>query len=392
MHLPSFLYDRSLPILDYHRLLCGWYKMMRAECPVVYDEDHQVWLLFRHKDGVHVRDNYATFSSVSNIMETNFPSITNSDPPLHTKMRAFYTQALSTRSIAALEPAIVAITAGLVKRVLPAEKMDWVADLAHPLPLQVVAYMLGLPRDDWPRYRALADTAINRREGTMQAAMDIHHLFAQAIEEHQRHPRQDFLSAAIAAEVDGEHLSFIDLIGFCQTIFMAGYINTANSLASIMLCFVKHPEALTQLRQHPELMPRAIEEILRYMPPLRGIPANIKLVEGRVAATDTCIGGQFIRKGERVKPDHFSVNFDEEVFTNPECFDITRSPNRHLVFAHGIHYCMGAPLARLEMKAALGAVLEHLPEMQLALDGPPHQYDSDVIFGPERLPFVFTSS
>lgn len=388
MHLPSFLHDLNIPVLEYHALLREWCRMMRAEQPVAYDEDHQVWVVFRYEDGLRVRDNYEVFSSAQNLGDSNFPSIAGMDPPRHSQMRSLVTQALSARTIAAMAPQVEALSTDLLQRVLPAGEMDWVTDLAHPLPIQVITQMLGLPFDTWAQYRYWADLIVNQRPEWSQAVQGFWQVFTQAIEAHQQHPQQDVLSLLIAAEVEGKRLSFMELMGFCFTLFIAGYITTANLLGNAILCFIEHPEALEQLRQNPALLPKAVEEILRYMHPVRGNP-GIKLVEGRVATVDTCLGGQAIRAGEYVRIDHYSMNFDERVFANPECFDIARSPNRHQGFGHGIHFCIGAPLARLEARVALGMLLEQLQDMRVIQDEPLRQFDSLLFLGPQRLPLVF---
>lgn len=388
MHLPSFLHDLEIPVLDYHRLLRAWCRTMRDEHPVTYDEDHRVWVVFRYEDGLRVRDNYEVFSSAHNLGDSDFPSIAGMDPPRHSQMRSLVTQALSARTIAGMASQVEATTNDLLRRVLPAGEMDWVADLAHPLPVQVITQMLGLPFDDWAKYRYWADLIVNQRPQWSQAVQGFWQVFTEAIEAHQQRPQHDVLSLLIAAEVEGKRLSFMELIGFCFTLFIAGYITTANLLGNAILCFIEHPEALEQLRQTPALVPKAIEEILRYMHPVRGNP-GVKLVEGRVVTIDTSLGGQTIRAGEHVRIDHYSINFDERVFDDPERFDITRSPNRHQGFGHGIHFCIGAPLARLEARVALSMMLEQLQDMRVVQDEPLQQFDSHLFLGVQRLPLVF---
>lgn len=388
MHLPAFLNDLTIPILDYHRLLCEWSQTMRDEHPVVYDEDQQVWIVFRNEDGLRIRTNYDIFSSAHNLGDTDFPSIAGMDPPRHTQMRSLVTLALSARTIAALEPQVETLTTDLLRRVLPAGEMDWVTDLAHPLPVQVITQMLGLPFENWAQYRLWADMIVNQRPNWSQAVQGFWQVFTTALEEHQRHPRQDVLSMLIEAEVEGKRLSDIELMGFCFTLFIAGYITTANLLGNALLCFHEHPEALAQIRHNPSLLPRAIEEVLRYMHPVRGNP-GVKLVEGRMTTAETTLSDQLIPAGEHIRIDHFSMNFDERAIANPERFDILRNPNRHQGFGHGIHFCIGAPLARLEARVVLGAMLEQLRDMRIVQREPLQQFDSHLFLGLRHLPLTF---
>ena len=389
MQLPTFLKDRTIPILEFHRLMREWYQTMRAEHPVMYDEEHQLWLVFRYEDVLHVRSDHATFSSAYNVASTEVATIAGLDPPRHTEMRSLVTQALSARTMAGMESQVRTIATELLDRVLPKGEMDWVMDVAHQLPIRVIASMLGLSREQCPQYREWADILLNQRTNWMEAAQNFWGVFIQAIEDHQRSPKNDILDLLIAAEGDGKRLSFSDLIGFCFTLFMAGYITTTHLLGNALLCFEEHPESLAQLRQRPNLLPKAIEEVLRYMHPIRGTPGDTKLVEGRIATTDTYLHGQHIRAGEHVRVDHFSTNFDEEIFVDPERFDIERTPNRHQGFGHGIHFCIGAPLARLEARVALGMMLECMVDMRLVNTEPLQQYDSELFFGPKHLPMVF---
>jgi cytochrome P450 len=391
MRFPAFLNDLSIPLLDYHRQLCEWSRVMRDEHPVAWDDDQQVWIVFRYEDGLRVRTNYEVFSSAYNLGDTDFPSIAGMDPPRHTQMRSLVTQALSARTIAAMESQVEAITNDLFQRVLPAGEMDWVTDVAHPLPVQVITKMLGLPFEDWAQYRQWADMIVNQRPDWSQAVQGFWQVFTKALEEHQQHPQQDVLSLLIDARVDGQSLTYMELIGFCFTLFIAGYITTANLLGNAILCFNEHPETLAQLRQEPALLPKAIEEVLRYMHPVRGNP-GVKLVEGRMTTVDTMLGEQFIPAGQHIRIDHFAMNFDERAIANPEQFDIQRNPNRHQGFGHGIHFCIGAPLARLEAKIALGAMLERLHDLHLLQHEPVRQFDSHLFLGPQSLPLTFQPS
>ena len=391
MKRPSFLTDLSISPLEYHRLALEWCEEMRLASPVVYDQEEEVWLLFRYDDAVRVRSDYKTFSSKDMLSgrrgSAGGQSIISMDPPRHRQMRSLITQAFSARTITQMAPQIEGIVDELIDRVQARDQMDWMNDLANPLPVMVIAEMLGLPRQEWQQFKVWTDAMMSFHPEIVQAHNHFVPYFIQAIEERSQAPGNDILSLLITAEVDGERLSFQDLMSFCFTLFIAGNITTTNTLGNALLCFDQHPEELERLRQNPDLVPSAVEEVLRTMPPGRVGPNGI--VDGRTATTDVQIGDQLIHEGDRVITVTLSNNFDESQFPDPEQFDIQRNPNRHLSFGHGIHFCIGAPLARLEMKIALGKILQRLPGLHLLHDKPLEVVDSRIMFGPKRLPVAF---
>jgi cytochrome P450 len=312
------------------------------------------------------------------------------DPPRHRQLRSLITQAFSARTIAQMAPQIERIVDELIDRVQARGEMDWMSDMANPLPVMVISDMLGLPREEWRQFKAWTDALMSFNPAMVQAQQHFIPYFVEAIEERRKAPGNDILSLLITAEVDGERLSFPDLMSFCFTLFIAGNITTTNSLGNAILCFDQHPEELERLRQHPELIPSAVEEVLRAMPPGRVGPNGI--LDGRTATTDVQLGDQLIREGDRVLTVSLSNNYDESQFSDPERFDIGRQPNHHLSFGYGIHFCIGAPLARLEMKVALSKMLQRLPELHLLHDEPLHVVDSRIMFGPKRLPVAFQAA
>jgi cytochrome P450 len=393
MHRPPFLTDLSLSPVEYHRRARAWCHEMREVHPVWYDPDQGCWLTFRYADAVRVRSDYATFSSEHMVSEhmtkggRRSPSIIEMDPPRHRQLRSLVTKAFSARTIALMAPHIEDIVRDLLARVRPAGAMDWMQDLAHPLPVIVIAELLGLPRENWPQFKAWTDEIVNNGLQKEQATRSFAASFARAIAERRQHPRQDVLSGLLAAEVEGQRLSYEEVMGFCFTLFIAGNITTTSMLGNAILCLAEHPEEWGRMRPHQALLPGAVEEILRYMPPGRFGPTD--LIEGRTATTDVPLGGQLIRAGERVLTSALPANFDPEQFPDPDRFDVGRTPNPHLTFGHGIHYCLGAPLARLEITTALAVLLEQLPRVQVVRDVPLEQIQSQTMFGSRRLPLVF---
>jgi cytochrome P450 len=202
------------------------------------------------------------------------------------------------------------------------------------------------------------------------------------LEERRRKPRADMMSDLLAAEVEGERLSMEDTISFCVLLLIAGHVTTTNLLSQAIRCFDEHPEVMEQLRSQPELMPRAIEEVLRYASPVW------RLV--RAAKMDVTMDGVTIPAGELIFAWVSAANRDEEQFPEPKRFDITRSPNKHVAFGHGIHFCIGAPLSRLEASIALPMMLEQLPGLRRVPGEPGELFEGRVLFGFKHLPVEFT--
>jgi len=390
--LPAFLSEYSISPLEYHRLAREWTQEMRVFHPAIYDERHTSWLIFRYDDTARVRSDYTTFSSESMVNEGQYgnsgnTTVASMDPPRHTQLRSLVTQAFSARTIAQLASQVESITKDLFGQVRSAGEMDWVADLANPLPVIVIADMLGLPREEWPNYKAWTEDIVHNSPNRPNASRQFAMTFAKAVEDHRRQPRQDVLNLLMNAEVDGQRLSFEQMRAFFVMIFVAGNITTTNMLGNAILCLDEHPEEYARLQQNPALLNSAIEEILRYMPPVRVGASD--LLDGRRVAKDVYLGGQLIHEGERVALNSLPANFDPDHFPEPDRFDITRSPNRHLSFGHGIHFCLGSPLARLELKIVLGMMLEQLPGLRRIREEPIQLVNSSLMFGARCLPVTF---
>lgn len=394
MKLPSFVGDFSLPPIEYHNTLRQWSQEMRATSPIVWDDDQASWLVFGYEDVSRVQSDYQTFSSEHTVINSGEgpisqgPSIIEMDPPRHRQMRSLLSQAFSARTIAGLAPQIEQITDELLDAIIAkGTTCDWITDLANPLPIIVIAKVLGLPTENWPEYKTWTDAIMNKTPDQLAASWQFAQYFMQAIEARQKEPASDILSLLIAAEVDGERLSFEDLLSFCFTLFIAGNITTTNVLGNAMLCFDQHPAELERLWKQPELATSAVEEILRYMSPFRAGPND--LVLGRIAKTDVSLCGQLVRQGEQVQVNRLSANFDEQHFSDPERFDIGRTPNRHQSFGHGIHFCIGAPLARLEIRIVLEKMMQKFQCLSLVPGEPLKQAQSTIVFGVQHLPITF---
>ncbi len=383
-----------MQIYGYKEQLHGpydWYRMMRATQPVFKHPEWGGWQVFRYADVSRVLTEYATFSSASFDDGTDpiGSSIIQMDPPRHRQLRNLVTQAFTPRMVAQLEPRITAITNELLDKVAGKGHMDVVADLAYPLPVTVIAELLGIPaelREDFKRWSdaiVAGDEAHSEEErrALFQEIQSMYGYFTEVLEERRQHPQNDLVSALLAAEVDGQKLSDLELLGFCGLLLVAGNETTTNLLGNMVICFDENPGIVERLRNNRALVPGAIEETLRYYSPVKAMP--------RVTTKATMIGDQQIDAGQVIIAWIGSANRDESEFPDADRFDIEREPNRHIAFGHGIHFCLGAPLARLEARVALNAMLDRLPgDWQLA-NQPMKMVKSFIVFGAKKLPMTW---
>lgn len=374
-----------------------WYRQMRETQPIYHDSGWGAWHVFRYADVARVLSEYATFSSdESRYMPAEHrdtspisSSILRMDPPRHRQLRNLVSQAFTPRMVAQLEPRIREITNGLLDQVVAKGEMDAIRDLAYPLPVTVIAELLGIPvelREDFKRWSdALVSgdeqTTEEERQVLFQEIGGMFGYFTQVLDERRAHPQNDLVSALLAAEVDGQHLSDQELLGFCGLLLVAGNETTTNLIGNVILCLDENPGVVERLRANRALVPGAIEEALRYYSPIKTMT--------RYASTETTIGEQHIEAGQVILPWISSADRDEAEFPDAERFDIERQPNRHLGFGRGIHFCLGAPLARLEVKTALNALLDRLPGAWQVADVPLEPLKSFIIFGTKNLPIIW---
>lgn len=366
------------------------FEKMCIDQSVTYNEEMKMWEVFRYADVSHVITNHTDFAS-SIIGGTSEKSILKdtlvaTDPPDHRKLRNLVNQAFTPRSVARLAGRITEITQELLNDVLSRGEMDVVSDIAFPLPAKVIAEMLGVPDEDWDIFKRWVlmegDGSGNQDNNPSRLSLreELSIYFADLLKERRRSPREDLITSLSKAEVDGEQLSEKELINFCNLLLVAGQETTKNLLANAILCFTDHPDAMDQLLREPALMPSAIEEVLRYLP-----PAWFAL---RLTTRDIELAGQHIPAHKPILAWLASANRDPAQFPDPNRFDIQRSPNRHIGFGHGIHFCVGAPLARLEAQIALPMMLEQLKGLQRVKDVPV-KVSRGMIFIIRNLPVTF---
>ena len=371
-----------------------WYRSMRENAPVYFDKQQYMWHVFRYDDVQRVLSDYANFSSArgrggsQNANQPLSASMISMDPPRHRQLRALTAQAFTPRAVEALAPRIQSIVNELLDQVMATGRMDVIEDFSYPLPVIVIAELLGIPPADRERFKRWSDTIVGAAnamgEGGMthtQATREMVAYFGNIIAERQREPGPDLISGLLAVQIEGQHLTMPELLGFCALLLVAGNETTTNLLGNALLCFTEQPDVWQRLRAEPALLPGAIEEVLRYLSPVQSM--------FRVTAANVELGGQRIPEYVRVLAWIGSANRDEAQFPNAEQFDITRSPNRHIAFGYGIHYCLGAPLARLEAKIALGAMLERFTTVSRVPDTSLEPLQSSIVYGVHHLPMTF---
>jgi cytochrome P450 len=358
---------------------------LRAEQPVLLDArmGMPTWHVLRYEDVSTVLTDHSRFSS-SAFSDGSFLSDTLlvKDPPDHRKLRSLVNIAFTPRSVAGLADRVAKIAQELLDRVRAKGEMDIVADLAFPLPARVIAEMLGVPDEDWDIFQRWARvTGSEPGAPAMRGEMDSY--FSGLLEARRRDPREDLITALSTAEVDGERLSERELTSFCTLLLIAGQETTKNLIANFVLTMSDHPDDLATLVAHPEAAPAAAEEVLRYLPPVWFVV--------RSTTTDVTLGGVEIPAGQLLMPWMASANRDERAFPDPDRFDIRREPNRHLTFGHGVHFCVGAPLTRMEAKVVLPMLLEQLEDLRVRRERP-IRINAGLVFVIENLPVTFRAS
>lgn len=369
------------------------YAELRREAPVYKLEPMGFWLVTRYDDVQFVLKSPHLFSSEGMAgpqgLQDQIRSIITMDPPDHQKLRSLVGRAFTPKRIAEMEPRVREITRSLVGKVAHSSEFDVIGGLALPLPVRVIAEMLGVEPRRLHDFKRWSDIMVGQllRPGASpeevayeQAERSaFEQYFRWSIEERRRKPGDDLISALISAEEEHEHLSADDVFGFALLLLVAGNETTTNLIGNMMLTLLRHPAVLAELRAHPELIPAAIEETLRYESPVQML--------FRIAREDVEMHGQRIPKGAMVWPVLGSANRDEAKYPDPDRFDITRDTSGHLAFGHGIHFCIGAPLARLETRVAMEELLPHLANVHLP-EATPEYIDAFFLRGLKTLPLA----
>ena len=294
----------------------------------------------------------------------------NYDPPDHTRLRRLVSHTFTPKRIRELQPRIDEITADLLSTI--DGEFDLIADLALPLPITVIAEMLGVPIEDVDLFRTMVDRVLrpSSEEAALTAGMDLIQYINEAIEYRRSRPGDDLLSALIHVEDNGDRLDHFELLSMVQLLLIAGHETTVNLVGNGMIELMSHPDQQKQLVSYPELIDSAIEEMLRYNGP-------VETPFPRFAYEDVEMSDTVIPAGDQIVPVLLGANRDPDHFDDPDSFDISRDPNKHLAFGFGVHYCLGAPLARLEARSAIGQLLARMPEVHLTIDRDDLQWHPD---------------
>jgi cytochrome P450 len=293
-----------------------------------------------------------------------------SDPPVHTRLRRLVTRAFSPRRIRDMGPAIKAAAVKMIDAAAAKGSFEVMADLAWPLPMAVIADMLGVTRefyDDFHRWSILIIQADRLSAGgtyskeTREAVVRLREYVSREIETRANSQADDLISVLVRAQEEGEALTGPEVLAFVLLLLLAGSETTTSLIGNTLQLMVEHPQSFHMLRQHPEMWTAAIEEILRFEPPVHAV--------NRYATCDTEVGGTHIPQGALLHVLLAAANFDPAKFPNPERFDITRDPNDHVSFGEGIHFCLGAGLSRLEGQIVFPYLFERFPKLRPATPG-----------------------
>ncbi|MGB2694484.1 MAG: cytochrome P450 [Dehalococcoidia bacterium] len=378
------------------------YAHLRNELPVHRIEPMGAFAISRYDDVMHVLTHPEIFSSagISNThlhdRETGEVRPTRmmvfSDPPDHTRLRNIVNRSFTPRMIADLEPRIQQITDDLIAAVTPKGAMDLITDLAMPLPVTIIAEILGVDPAHKEAFKRWSDDAVRDDSHSTSAAQhgpddhdgdggsEFQAYFEQAVAERRRQPRNDMISDLIRAEEEQQALSSDEVLAFIALLLIAGNETTTNLLGNAMIALLDNPDQLAKVRDDPSLIPNLVEEALRYDAPVQFL--------FRFVTRDTELAGTSIPEGSIVLPIYGSANRDERKYPEGDRFDVTRDTQGHIAFGHGIHFCLGAPLARLEGRIALEALLSRLDRFT-RVDDQIEQIDSIFLRGPKRLRLTF---
>jgi cytochrome P450 len=384
--------------LDKDRFFWMYNAGDRAPRRVELDNTTGFWNVHSYAAALYVLNNPDIFSSgTSRLMgEVDDSTITQIDPPRHTAMRKLVTRAFTARATTRLEPRTRAIVNDLLAKVADRKNFDLVAELAYPLPITVIAELLGVPVSDYGLIKGWVDAMLSgtmefslvNRDNELQSELEYVLEQARHIEDYIRElsrqrrvkPGNDLLTGLVQAEVDGERLTEKEVTSFANALLVAGHVTTTLLIGSTMLCLDAYPQINRAVREDRDLIPALLEESLRYFPP---ISSTVRLTNAQVELEGATIG-----------PDQLvqvwipAANRDGQVFADGHEFQLARDPNPHLAFGHGAHFCIGAALARQEARIAINTLLDVFPELRCDPENPPAFMTSPNLNGVTSLPVL----
>lgn len=384
------------------------YAAARREQPIFYSEPYQLWVVTRYEDVVAVTKDHATFSSADAVRSSPrplapavaaalaegyplSPTMTDSDEPMHSRLRGLVNTAFTHRRVAGLEPLIRAISDRLIDDFCGRGDADVIDEFGWTLPLAAIAAILGVPEDDLPDLHRWSYQWLQLLQATdpeadlvryAQGVVAMQRYFVRALEDRARHPREDLASALLSARIEGEQpLSVEEAMRVAMNLVIAGHVTVTRAIGNAVVLLANRPEAQAQLRGGPSMVQAVVEETLRFESPAQGL--------FRTTTREVTVAGVTLPKGARVMVHYGAANRDGAVFGDPDRMDPERSElMRHLAFGKGIHVCVGAPLARLELRVALPRLFERLPGLRLDPARPPER---DTIFFARGFKHVFVN-
>ncbi len=369
------------------------FAWMRDHAPAYFDEPSGVWGITRYEDVKNISKDPETFSNAGGIRPDGvpLPMMIETDAPEHFRRRRLVSEGFTPRRIRERASDIEAICDGIIDRVCEKGEADFVADIAAPLPMIAIGDMLGVApedRDDLLRWSddmlsSLGAPEPGAMDKAMMAAIEYSTYITEVADQRRRHGQdRDLIGTLVHAEIEGDRLDMDSIIYESLLILIGGDETTRHVISGGMYELLRHPDQLARLQADRSLMPGAIEEMLRWVSPIKNM--------ARTMTRDVELHGETLRKGEKLLLLYPAANRDERVFDDPETFDITRSPNDHIAFGFGAHFCLGNRLARLELTTMFERLLDRLPDLALATDDPLPTRDANFVSGYESMPVVFS--
>lgn len=390
---PQIDFPPETPVPSEPAPVYAWLRRNRPVTRVRLPNGDRAWLVTRYRDNRRLFAEPALSRAAAaapgaprlRAAPLEHRSITTLDPPEHTRLRRLVLHAFTSGRVTALRPRIERFAGGLLEALVAAgPPADLVAGFARPLPIAVISELLGVPAEDRARFRGWSEDYLGHSAQRIeQAAARLKGYFADLLAHRRKEPGEDLLSSLVAMPAD-RRLPDEDLVVLGVTLLVAGFETVANQIASSAVVLLRRPELYRTLCRRPEILPSAVEELLRYT------PVSVSGGTIRVATEDVEIAGVRIRAGEGVLPAIVSADRDPEVFDDPDTVDLTRSPNPHLAFGHGVHRCLGAQLARAELQVAFAALTRRLPGLRLAVPWQELRWRTEgMIRGPRALPVTW---
>lgn len=353
----------------------AFYAPLRSSEPLIYVKELNSWLLTTYEDALwlfkdprFIKDMRKVAQMQGQIqpnyeeMNSQMRTLLMVDPPDHTRLRSLVSKAFTPRMIEQMRPRVQQIADELVDTMQGEQEVDFIPAFAYPLPITVISELLGIPAEDRLQFRVWTQGILSMEDERRAEALQEFFAYIKALlAMKQTRPANDLTSELVRVEEHGDQLSENELISMIFLLIVAGHETTVNLLGNGLLALLEHPDQLQRLREDPSLLAGAVEELLRYTTP-------VSLSDERWASEDVPLHGKVIRKGDMVLAALISANSDPLHFSSHETLDITRHENAHLAFGKGIHFCLGAPLARLEGQIAFGTLLRRLPNLRLAED------------------------